>query len=384
MTPGKSASTAATYTPAMVEPRETELAPPAVAAGATGEPGKSAPRVTLIIAMRNEAADIERCINSVAAQDYPADRLEVLIYDGASTDRSREIASHLVAGRAGWSVIDNPRRIQAVAWNLGIVRATGDVIGILSGHAELGTDYVTNAVETLERTGATMVGGPVRAIGGGRIGEAVALATSSPFGVGGARFHYLRAEEVVDTVFMGLCTAEDYRRFPFDEEMVRDQDDELSYRILDAGGSIVCNPAIQSGYRPRATFRSLWLQYFDYGFWKVRVIQKHPRQARPRQVVPAAFVAASLGCLVLAPIVAPARTGLVAVLGSYVTANLLATVVTVRRADASLFPHVALSYAVVHAAYGVGLLGGLLRFAGSWPPGTLRIVGRSLVRNAWG
>ena len=135
--------------------------------------------------------------------------------------------------------------------------ARGDVIGIVSAHCELAPDYLSTAVETLERTGADMVGGLMRAVGEGPVGEAVALATSTPFGVGGARFHYTDAEEEVDTVYMGLCRAEVYRRLRFDEEMVSDQDDELSYRLLDEGGRIVCNPAIRSTYRNRSTFRSM-------------------------------------------------------------------------------------------------------------------------------
>ena len=256
------------------------------------------------------------------------------------------------------------------------------MIGILSGHAELGADYVASAVETLGRTGATMVGGPVRAIGGGRTGEAVALATSSPFGVGGARFHYLEREETVDTVFMGLCRSADYRRFLFDEEMVRNQDDELSYRILDAGGRIVCNPAIQSTYRARSTYRSLWLQYFDYGLWKIRVIQKHPDQARPRQFVPAALVAATITVGVLAPFSALARIGAGLIVGLYLVANLGASIAAGRRTRFALIPYVSLAYGIIHFAYGAGVIAGFVRFAGRWPSGAFPAVARSIVRHA--
>src|SRR5512147_258521 len=95
------------------------------------------PRVTMVVAMRNEAASIERCLASLAVQDHPADRLEVMVYDGGSTDGSREIAEAFVAGRPGWSVRSNPRRIQAAAWNDGIRTATGSFVGIVSGHSEV-------------------------------------------------------------------------------------------------------------------------------------------------------------------------------------------------------------------------------------------------------
>ena len=223
------------------------------------------PKVTLVVAMRNERASIRRCLASIEDQDYPVDRLEVLVYDGQSTDDSLKVALEFAAGRPNWVVLTNPRRIQAAAWNAGIDAATGDILGIVSGHAELGPAYVRSAVEVLMRSGADMVGGPMRAIAEGGIASAIALATSTPFGVGTARHHYLTEPAEVDTVFMGVAWRRTWLRYSFDESFVRNQDDELSYRLLDGGGRIVCDPAIESLYRSRASLRSLWSQYFDYG-----------------------------------------------------------------------------------------------------------------------
>ena len=261
------------------------------------------PRVSLLVAMRNEQRHIEHCLESILAQDYPPELIETLVYDGRSTDASREIAERLIAGRPGWLVADNPGLVQSHGWNLGIERASGDIVGIVSAHAELAPDYVRQAVETLGRTGADLVGGPVHAHGVTYVGAAVAAATSSPFGVGNARAHYTDHEEEVDTVFQGLCLKEMYERIgSFDVEMVRNQDDELSYRLREHGGRIVCNPAIRSVYYNRGTVRTLARQYFNYGFWKVRVMQKLPRQMQGRQFVPASFVVALAGSAALAPL----------------------------------------------------------------------------------
>jgi GT2 family glycosyltransferase len=317
------------------------------------------PLVTLVVAVLNEAAHIERCLASILSQDYPRDALEVLVYDGGSTDESRRIITRLAALDPRIVLLDNPRRIQAAAWNLGIDRARGAIVGIISGHAELGSRYVTCAVETLERTGATMVGGPVRAVNDGLVGRAVALATGTPFGAGGARFRYTDREEEVDTVFMGVCRAETYRAFRFDESMVRDQDDELSYRILDAGGRIVCNPAIESTYRSRATLRGLARQYFEYGYWKVRVIERHPRQMRPRHLVPSALVASILVSCGLA-VASPSLVWLPAsVLAAYGTANVAFSLNSPRRGERAIFPVVSAVFAVLHLSYGTGMLAGL-------------------------
>lgn len=349
------------------------------------------PSITLIVAMRNEAGYIEACLASLLAQDWPADRVEILVMDGGSTDGSREAAERLLADRPGSRVVDNPGIVQAAGWNLGIGLARGDYVGIVSGHAELAPDYVASVIRVVEETGATMVGGPVAAEAGGLVGEAVAIATSTPFGVGGARHHYLTARAEVDTVFMGVARREDYARLRFDETMVRNQDDELSYRILDEGGRIVCDPAIRSTYRNRATLAGLWRQQFAYGAWKIRVFQQHPRQARVRHLVPAAFVAALAGAAALAPFSRLGRLGLAAVVASYAAADVAFSASasgtrlvsagdsgdTTSGASASAsasadrgrrarFVRLLVVYPTIHLAYGIGGFVGLVRFRSGW------------------
>jgi succinoglycan biosynthesis protein ExoA len=319
------------------------------------------PIVTLIVAMRNEERHVSRCVQSLLEQDYPHDRLEVLFMDGGSTDRTRDIVSTLIGQRPGFALVDNPGKIQSIAWNLGIAQARGELIGIVSGHSELAPDYVTNAVETLERTGADLVGGPARAESESVVGEAIALAMSTPFGVGGAEFRYAAAERTVDTVFMGVCKRALYDRIGgFDAEMVRNQDDELSYRLLEQGGRIVCNPAIRSVYRNRATLRSLWKQYFDYGRWKVRVMQKHRAQMRPRHFVPPLFVT-TLGVSALVP---PLFAGVGALYGS---ATLLASIrIAARTRRLDVLPYLPAAFAILHIGYGAGFLRGLHQFRDRW------------------
>lgn len=336
--------------------------------------------MSLIIAMRNEESSIGPCIRSIDAQNYPIDRLEVWIFDGGSTDRSVEVAAALIQGRPGWNLGDNPKGHQAAAWNLGIRRATGDVVGIMSAHAELGPDYVREAVETLRRTGAAMVGGPVRAVGDGVVGVAVARAVTTPFGVGGATFRYLDHEEAVDTVFMGLCRVETYRRFEFDETMRRNQDDELSYRLLDAGARIVCNPRIQSSYRSRSTLVGLWRQYLDYGRWKVRVIQKHPGQVRARHLVPAALVVAFVGSGLLALVWGPGRLVLAGAVAAYAAADAIASLAASRGLPARSAVVLPVVYPILHLSYGLGFFVGLLTFRDGWTRGVVRRVLRALGR----
>jgi len=330
----------------------------------------SPPTVSLLVAMRNESGHIQKCLTSVLAQDYPAEKLEVWVFDGQSTDDSWAIVESMFSGRPNCFLVQNPKRIQSAAWNLGIERSGGDIVGIVSAHTELAVDYVSTAVETLLRTKADMVGGPACAFGVTPTGKAVALATSSPFGVGGARFHYTQREEQVDTVFMGLCWRRLYERVGgFDEELVRDQDDELSYRILSSGGQIVCNPRIKSFYYNRSTLRSLWRQYFQYGFWKVRVMQKVLRQMRVRQFVPSMFVLGLATTGLMSTFGGAWRYPFIICAGAYVFSNVAATIwllVKNKGWNINVIYLVPTAFLILHLSYGLGFLIGLAKFSDRW------------------
>jgi hypothetical protein len=169
----------------------------------------------------------------------------------------------------------------------------------------------------------------------------------------------------------------------FDEEQVRNQDDEFNYRLLSRGGKILLSPKIKSKYYNRSTLRSLWRQYFQYGYWKVRVMQKHPRQMRPRQFAPALFVAALLIAVLLFAVSSLGSYLTLLVLGTYALANLAASVLTIRGNDWKLFPLLPIAFATLHLAYGSGFLIGLVKFWRRWgkaqvlPSGPLRKAAQS-------
>jgi succinoglycan biosynthesis protein ExoA len=327
------------------------------------------PTVTVIMPIRNEAAFIERSLGAVLAQDYPPERMEVIVADGMSTDNTREVIARTAAMRPAVQVtiVDNPGRIVPTGFNRALTRSTGDVIVRVDGHTIVEPNYVTECVAALGRSGADNVGGRMDAVAAGRFGRAAALATSSPFGVGGARFHYSAREELVDTVYMGAWPRAVFERIGlFDEEQVRNQDDEFNYRLREHGGKILLTPRIQSRYYNRTTPRSLWRQYFQYGYWKVRVMQKHPRQMRLRHFVPAFFVATLMLALLLAPVSATWARVLKLTALSYSGATLVATLIIAfgqPLLEAVLVPA---AFATLHISYGLGFLMGLVRFATRW------------------
>jgi succinoglycan biosynthesis protein ExoA len=321
------------------------------------------PFVSIVIPMRNEAAHLGRCIDAILAQDYPANRFEVIVVDGESDDNSLDVL-RAYGGRV--RILHNPARIVPTAMNIGIRAAQGQIVARIDAHTVIEPDYIRIGVETLERSGADNVGGPMHAVGGGAFGDAVALAMSSRFGIG-AYFHFASADRDVDTVYMGM-----YRRTAFehvglfDEELVRNQDDELNYRLRKHGGRIFLTTRMRSHYQNRQSLKMLARQFFQYGVWKVRVLQKHPRQMSVRHFVPPAFVAALVVTGLLAPVAWGARLLFATILGAYGMALTAAAATVAARQGWRRFPLVLSAFAVMHVGWGVGFLVGVVRFGHRW------------------
>lgn len=322
------------------------------------------PFVSVIIPMRNEQAWIDRCLGSVLAQDWPADRMEVLVADGLSTDDSPRMLAELGARDPRVRVVQNPGLIVPTGLNLVIAAARGDIIARIDAHTVLEPDYLRRGVELLERTGASNVGGPMICRGGSPVADAIAAAMGSRFGIG-ATFHFATGEVDCDTVYMGMWPRRVFEDVGlFDEEFVRNQDDELSYRIRKAGGRIVCSPVMKSLYQNRESWKALASQFWQYGVWKVRVLQKHPRQMSIRHFVPPAFQAGVALLLLVGVVWLPALwTGLAAVA---LYAACLAAVAFAGAPDPASRARLWLALVLIHQCWANGFLVGLRRFAGRW------------------
>jgi glycosyltransferase involved in cell wall biosynthesis len=321
------------------------------------------PSVSLIVPCRNEKDSIEPCIQSLLAQDLPEGSFEIIVVDALSNDGTREILTRLAAEHGCLHLVDDPGRSVPMGLNTAVRAARGRIIVRIDAHTQYAPDYVSQCLAVLQETGADNVGGPWVAQGTGYIGRAVAAAFQSPFAVGWARGHNQHYTGPVDTVYLGCWPCEVFDRIGFfDEALVRNEDDEFNLRLSRAGGLIWQSPRIKSWYHPRTSLRSLWRQYAQYGYWKVRVIQKHCSPASVRHLVPAAFV---LTMLTL-PIVAlfwPWAWWIWGALGMlYIVGNLAASVDAARRSGLALFPVLPAVFACYHLGYGYGFLRGIWDF----------------------
>ena len=323
--------------------------------------------ISIILPVRNEAKSMGVSLKNILNQINLVYSFEVIVVDGLSTDDTRYIVKEYQQNHSNIILIDNPEKIVPIGFNKALLIAKGDIIIRIDGHTVIAPDYVANCVKLLQESEADNVGGRMNAMGTSRFGKAVAIATSTPFGVGGSRFHYSEKEEWVDSVYMGAWKREVFEKIGlFDEELVRNQDDEFNYRLRKSGGKILLSPAIKSKYTVRSNPTALWKQYFQYGYWKIRVLQKHPKQMSLRQFIPPAFVISIIACITLFLSFSWGWIPFTLIAGSYIIANLVASIIVSSNKGWKHLLRLPLVFAILHLSYGTGFLIGLFKFWNRW------------------
>jgi len=317
------------------------------------------PFLSVLIPCRNEVRSLGRCLASIVANDYPAERMEVLVVDGASTDGTRKVIADWAACHACIRMVENPQGSTPAALNRGIEAARGDVIARVDAHATLATTYLSRAVAYLETSGADHVGGLMRtrAQREGPWAGPVVAALTHPFGVGPSRFRTSSpkpGEEPrwVDTVFGGCWRREVFERVGrFNERLVRGQDMEFNQRLRRAGGKILLAPELVSEYYARAELGSFARHNWTNGVWAVLPFAySRGAPVRARHLAPLA--------LVLALLMTPWTAAV------YSAANLAASAqVAWRERNWRYLAQMPLVFASLHLPYGAGSLWGALRVA---------------------
>jgi succinoglycan biosynthesis protein ExoA len=324
-----------------------------------GDPDPIRPFVTIAMPCFNEEAYIEACIASVQAQDYARDRIEILVADGRSTDRTRDVLAELATFDPRIRVIDNPDRLQAAGMNRIIAAAKGDLIVRMDVHCEYAPSYVRTCVDVMQRTGADNVGGAQRARARSRFQRALCAALDSPLAVGGAAYRSPDREGYVDTVFLGAFRRGVFEQVGvYDPRAVTNEDAELNQRLLASGGRIYLSRDIEVHYYPRDSFRALARQYFKYGQGRARTLLKHRRLPTVRPLVPFFLVVAG-GVLI---VTSPVQPFTPAALGLYAGVCAFEAVRVGHRAGWSAVPIVWGIFPTLHLSHGLGFARGLLRY----------------------
>jgi glycosyltransferase involved in cell wall biosynthesis len=320
------------------------------------------PMVSIIAPCRNEAAFIEDALNSILQSDYPAERMELLVVDGMSTDGTRDTIQKIVNQDSRIKLIDNPKHTVPAAMNIGIKAARGEYILRIDCHCKFAPDYVRKCIEIIKRTGADNVGGYCATLAGAdtNVARAIATATSSAFGVGNAMFRLGGSEREVDTVPFGTYRKEIFDRIGmYDERLVRNQDIELNWRIRKAGGRIIISPEIKVVYYNRATYRGLWQQAFNNGLWNPYTIWLIGGGLSLRHFVPMFFVLSLIILTAVSFFLSIAKWILLVYTALYLSVAVFFSLKHSRSKDTSAIL-VLWSYVVLHIAYGLGSIWSVL------------------------
>jgi glycosyltransferase involved in cell wall biosynthesis len=292
--------------------------------------------------------------------EFPVGDMEILVVDGNSEDGTGAIVDGYAACYENVRRVPNPRRNTPSALNIGLAESRGDIIVRLDAHALYPPGYIAMLVEWLERSGADNVGGvwETVAAGTGRSSRAIAIALAHPFGVGNSYFRIgSRQPRWVETVPFGCYRRQVFERIGgFDEELLRNQDDEFNYRLRKHGGRILLVPQIVTRYYARDSYRRLWRMYYQYGLFKPLVIAKIGAVVRLRHALPVLFLGSVAATFLLGLWRRPLMAVSALLVLSYALAALLAALAAVRRAKAgiSLVPWLWAAFVAIHWSYGLG------------------------------
>lgn len=323
--------------------------------------------VSIIMPCRHEERYIERCLESIIANDYPRDELELIVIDGMSEDRTREIVSAYARKNPFIRLLDNPKKVQTFATNIGLREAKGDVVIRMDAHSEYPKDYIAKCITWLEKTNMDCVGGlwVTRPGEDTVVANAIALALSHPFGVGNSYFRIGVAEpKEVDTVPFGCYKKDVFDRVGFfNENLNRTDDIEFNLRLKRAGGKILLVPEIFSYYYARANLNDLAKQNFGNGFWVLYSLAFVKLPFSGRHLIPLLFVLSLSGSLVLSMIDKSFIYLFAFIYGLYMLVDTIVSFKLGVKKGLKYLPFLLITFPLLHLSYGVGSLWGIVKLS---------------------
>jgi glycosyltransferase involved in cell wall biosynthesis len=248
--------------------------------------------ISVIIPCRNEENFIESTLESILNQTLSPENYEVIVVDGMSTDKTREIIRQYTDEYKNLFLFDNIEKITPFAMNIGIRQSSGKYVAICGAHTTYAPDFLEKGLELLSKlTDVDCVGGPIISEGSNAFSKSVALAMSSLIGIGNAKHRFPNYEGYAEMACFPI-----FRRSVFesvglyDESLVRNHDDELCLRLRNKGGKIFISPSVKSFYYVRSNPKKLFFQYFSYGYWRWIVSKMYKMPIAFRQFVPTLFI----------------------------------------------------------------------------------------------
>ena len=325
------------------------------------------PYVSVIIPCRNEEKFIGRCMDSIIANDYPKDRLEILIVDGMSEDGTRDILRKYIQQYSFIKLLDNLKEITPVALNIGIKNAKGEFIIRMDAHATYEKHYISKCVKYLNEYNADNVGGIWKILPRDDtfIGKTIVLVLSCPFGIGNAYYRFVPEEpREVDTVPFGCYKKETFEKIGlFNEELIHTQDMEFNLRLKKAGGKILLVPDIIAYYYARSDFKSFCKHNFKNGIWVIYPFKfTNIMPVSLRHLIPLAFVSSLIGSGVLSFFFPIFLWLLLSIIALYILTSIYFSIkIAIQKKDIKYLFIMPVMFKSLHITYGLGSIYGMLK-----------------------
>lgn len=320
------------------------------------------PFISVVVPVRNAGRYIGGAIESILTQDYPHERMEIVVVDGMSDDNTREVVKSFCGRGIDIRVIDNRGKTVPYAMTLGVLNIKGEILTRLDGHARFSPNYLSRTVTAMMDGRADVVGGRLVSEGEGLIGEVVAITMSSFVGVG-MSFRTIREDRLVDTLAFGLYRRKDLlsagEYIPY---LTRNSDEEHNYRMREMGKRMIVLADLPVKYIVRGSFFKLIKQMYGYGFYKPVVLYLHPNFLRLRQILPVSFIL--FAGLVVSSLIYGGWWALILSFlpfGLYITTVLAFVINNARKHGIVKGILTGLSAMLMHTSYGLGEVFGILK-----------------------
>lgn len=317
--------------------------------------------VSVVMPVYNEEKYIEKCIDSLLMQDYPINKMEWIFVDGCSKDKTVDILKKYQSKYPELiKILNNPQKIVPYAMNIGIEASRGKYIVRLDAHADYATDYISKCIYYLENTDAENVGGIAVTKANGFMGNAIAKMLSSKFGVGNSQFRTNGESGYVDTVPFGAFKREVFSKYGgYDERLVRNQDNEMNFRIRKNGGKIYLSNNIHLSYYCRDSISGISTMAKKNGMWNIITMKLCPGSMGLRHFIPLLFVISVIGLVILGIIHHLFWILLGLELALYFTLDVLFS--AKQASDIKEFFALIILFPIFHISYGVGSLIGITK-----------------------
>ena len=316
--------------------------------------------VSVVILCRNEVKYIKKTVEEVLKSEHSP--LEVIIVDGMSNDGTREVLKELSNKYTNVRFVDNPEKLTPFAYNYGVKNSAGEYIQIIGARNVLETGYISNLVKTLESDARiACAGGDYQHVYDTNVGKYISYAMESKFGVGAGNYRTMQESCFVDTVGVPMYPKRIFDELGyFDERLTRNQDDDYNYRVTKADYKIFYNHNAKCTYMVRGSFKKLFTQMSQYGYFKVFVNRKHKTLTTIRQIVPALFLLFLVLGFILGLLVHAFWTLYLAVIGLYMGLGIYSSMKANNNLTGTLLTFFACF--IMHVGYGYGYLKGIRDF----------------------